>query len=119
MKIHKTNGEREVMLHQMKSAMEEKIILPVGVSYKIVKNRLAIEQALSAFRALRDEIITRYSNGTGRVMETDENYEKVTVEMVQAAEQYTDVEICEIDISELGEKELPLNVVSALGFMMK
>lgn len=119
MTIHKTNTELEVILGQINTAVEEKVILPVGVSYKIVKNRLAIELALAPFRIVKDEIINRYSNGTGQLLKTDENYNKATAEILQIAEKSVDVDISEIALEELGEKELPLNVVSALGFMMK
>ncbi len=119
MTIQKTNTELEVILSQINTAVEEKVILPVGVSYKIVKNRLAIELALAPFRIVRDEIINRYSNGMGHLLKTDENYNKATAEILQIAEKSVDVDISEIALEELGEKELPLNVVSALGFMMK
>ena len=117
--IHKTNTELEAILGQINSAVEAKVVLPVKVCYKIVKNRLAIEQALVAFREVRNDIIKKYADETGRITEQDKNFDKVTFEVLKVAGEYTDVEICEIDISELGEKELPLNVVSALGFMMK
>lgn len=119
MTIHKTNTELEIILGQINRVVEEKVILPVGVSYKIVKNRLAIELALAPFRIVRDEIINRYSNGTGHLLKTDDNYDKATAEILQIAEKSADVDISEITLDELGEKELPLNVVSALGFMMK
>ena len=121
MTIHKKNDELEMILNQIKSVMSEKIVLPVGVSYKIVKNKIAIEQALQAYWTLKDEIIARYSGGKVYINKNDdpENYAKVTAEVVQIAEEYTDVDIPEITVDELGEKDLPLNVMSALGFMMK
>lgn len=119
MTIHKTNAELEMILIQIKSATEEKVLLPVSVSYKIVKNGLAIEQALSAYRMVRDKIINKYSNGTGHIPKTDEKYCMASREILQVANEYSDVDISEIKLEELGEKELPLNVVSALGFMME
>lgn len=121
MTIHKKNEELEAILGKIKSAAEEKVLLPVGVSYKIVKNRIAIENALEAYWTVKDEIIKKYSDGKGYVYKNDdpENYAKVTSEVIQVAEEYTDVDISEITLEELDGKELPLNVVSALGFMMK
>ena len=119
MTIQKTNTELEKILSQINKATEEKVVLPIGVSYKIVKNRLSIELALAPFRIVRDEIINRYSNGTGHLLKTDENYNKATAEILQIAEKSVEVYISEITLEELGEKELPLNVVSALGFMME
>lgn len=119
MTIQKTNTELEIILGQLNRIVEENVILPVGVSYKIVKNRFSIELALAPFRIVRDEIINRYSNGMGHLLKTDENYNKATAEILQIAEKSVEVYISEITLEELGEKELPLNVVSALGFMMK
>lgn len=119
MTIHKTNAELETILVQIRDAVEEKVLLPVSVSYKIVKNRIAIEQALSAYRIVRDKIINKYSNGTGHIPKTDEKYYIATREILQVAEEYSDVEVSEIKLEELGEKELPLNLVSALGFMIQ
>lgn len=121
MKIHKRNDELEAIFNQIKSVTAEKVTLPLGVSYKMVKNKIAIEQALQAYWTLKDEIIAKYSGGKVCITKNDdpENYAKVTAEVVQIAEEYTDVDISEITLEELGEKELPLNVISALGFMMK
>lgn len=115
------NSELETILKKMNTAVEEKINLPVGVSYKIVKNRLAIEQALAAYRMTRDKIVYKYSGDKGYVNSKDEPeiFREVCREIDVIAEEYSEVDISKISVSELGERELPLDLVSALGFMME
>lgn len=118
--IHITNAELEETLSKIKSAAEENVQLPVNVSYKIIKNKLVIEQALAAYRIARDEIINNHSDGSGRVSEKEnpEEFERVCMEIATISKECTDVDIVTISLSELGERELPLNLVSALGFMI-
>ena len=117
---HAKNAELEEILSKIKSATEEKVLLPVNVSYKIIKNRIDVEQALEAYRLTRDEVINKYSGGQGHISEKDdpEAFGKVCTEIASISIESVDVEIVTISLSELGERELPLNLVSALGFMI-
>lgn len=119
--FHAKNGELEEILVKIKSIMDGEIILPVRVSYKIVKNGLAIEKALTAYRMTKDDIINRYSNGTGQISEKEnpDVFKKVLEDITVISNEYTDIEVAMITVDELGDRELPLSAVSALGFMME
>ena len=56
-----SNAELEIIHNKLKAAVSEKIPLPVMTSYKIVKNGMAIEQALMPYRIVRDKLIEKYS----------------------------------------------------------
>ena len=51
-----SNAELEIIHNKLKAAVSEKIPLPVMTSYKIVKNGMAIEQALMPYRIVRDKL---------------------------------------------------------------
>ena len=116
-----SNGELEEIYSGLESITKENIVLPVSVSYRIVRNKIIIQQALSAFRITRDDIIARYSNGNGTIFEKDDPvlFGKATSEIGTISKERNKIDIQTITMSELAEDKLPLNVVSALGFMMK
>lgn len=120
MKIEKKNGELEDILENLKKAMEEKTPLPPRVSYATVKNKLALEQALEAYHKSKDDIINAHSNGKGHIssVENPTAFAEVNAEIAVISKELTEVDIATIKLSELGERELPLNLVVALGFMI-
>lgn len=120
MTITKKNGELEEALEKLNAALAEKTPLPPRVSYTIVKNKLSLEKALEAFRKTRDEIINEHSGGKGHVSEKDDPsaFAAVCEAIAAIAKEPTEIDIATIKISELGDKELPLDLIAALGFMI-
>lgn len=120
MTITKKNGELEEMLEGLNKVTKDKTPLPPKVSYYMVKNKLTIEKALEAFRKTRDEIINEHSGGTGHVNEKDdpEAFMAVCEAISQIAKEETEIDISTIKLSDLGDKELPCDLVVALGFMI-
>ena len=120
MVMTKKNGELEEILVKLGKATQEKTPLPPRISYYIIKNKLAIEQALEAFHKTRDEIILEHSGGTGTVNEkTDPEAFAIVCNAVSAvARETVEIDISTVKLSELGDKELPLDLIDALGFMI-
>lgn len=115
-----TNQELEEILSKLNKATDDAIVLPIRVIYRIIQNKLAIEQSLRAFRLARDKIIETYSNGTGKISEKEspDQFEKASMELAIISKEETQIEINSIPLSEFGEKEMPFHVVSAIGFMI-
>lgn len=121
MTVENSNAKWESAAAELAKLMEEKITLPVYISYAICKNRLRIEQALSAYRMTRDDVIGTYSNGKGRLTEQDdpELFEKACREIADLAAIKVAVDITPVSLDELGAcDKLPLNVMAALSFMI-
>lgn len=114
-----TNAELEETLERLRSIMDEKVVLPVNVIYKIIKNKLAIEQAFLPFKMTRCKIVDRYSDGKGVIKKEDaEAYEKAFAEIMSVSSETVEVRIIGISLSELKDKEMPFNMLSAIGFMI-
>lgn len=113
------NGELADYISRLDAVMKDKIQLPVKVSYKIVKNKLAIESAMKAFRIMHDQIINDHSDGEGQIGKDDPEFNEVVKEIAVIKNEDTEVELDGISISEFGKKELPLDLISALGFMLE
>lgn len=113
------NGELADYVARLDEVMKDKIPLPVKVSYKIVKNKLAIEDAMKAFRVMHDQIINDHSDGEGKVSKDDPEFDEVVKEIAVINNEETEVTLDGISVSELGRKELPLDLISALGFMLE
>lgn len=120
MKYKATNSELEETLEGIKTIMNEKITLPVTVIYKIIKNKLAIENALLAFHMTRDKIVDRYSGGKGIITKDDPDaFDKAFFEIMRISKEQTEIDILGISLSELNEKAMPFNILSAIGFMIE
>lgn len=120
MKIEKKNGELEEILEMLKRATADKTPLAPRISYTIVKNKLAIEQALQAFYKAKEDIIDAHSGGKGNIIasENPTAFAAANAEINIISKEVTELEISTIKLSELGERDLPLNLVAALGFMI-
>ena len=62
-----TNGELVRISARLEAATAKDIVMPPKIAYKIIKNKLAIKQALQAFETARNEIIDRESGGRSTV----------------------------------------------------
>lgn len=113
------NGELADLASRLEETMKDKVQLPVRVSYKIVKNKLAIEEAIKAFRIVHDQIINNHTNGEGKILPDDPEFEEVVKEIAIIKSEDAEVELDGISIAEFGKKELPLDLISALGFMLE
>lgn len=122
MMTEKTNLDWEIVLSELNSAIKncEETVLPVGISYRIIKNRLAIKEALKAYFVTKDAIINKYSNGRGYVSEKEdaESFEKIYKESNVISKEKTSVDIDPISIEDFKEINPPLNIMSALEFML-
>ena len=121
MMLKTTNSALENMASDLAEISKEKVVFPVGISYRIIKNRLLIEQALSAYRMTKDELVNRYSNGKGHIKETDdpELFEKLCHELAELGLESVELDISEIWLDDIEEiKTIPLNVMSAISFMI-
>ena len=118
--ITKKNGEIEETLEKLKNVLEEKTPLPPKISYTIIKNKLSLEKSLEAFRQTRDEIINEHSGGKGHVSEKDDPsaFNAVCEAIATIAKEPVELDITTIKISEFGDKDLPLDLIAALDFML-
>lgn len=120
MTLQKSNAELEELLSGLQSIASETIMLPVDISYKIIKNRLAIEKSLLPYRIAKDEIINHYSNGKGKIEEKEDpvTFQKVFNEICDISKVVTNVDIDTVLLMEFGQKEVPYNIISAISFML-
>lgn len=113
------NGELSKYIARLDEVMKDKIQLPVKVSYRIVKNKLAIEDAMKAFRIMHDQIINDHSNGEGQIDKDDPEFDEVIKEISIISNEEVEVALDGIPISDFGKKEMPLDLISAFGFMLE
>lgn len=120
MNVQKSNFEWELILSKIGNALSENIQLPIGVSYRIIKNKIRIKNAIEAYLITKDGIINKYSDGRGYVSEREdmESFKKIKSEVDIISKEKTSVDIEMINISDLGERELPLNLIAAIEFMI-
>lgn len=121
MMFQMSNRELEKALVQLDKISENKTVLPVKVSYKIVKNIIEIRRAVESYFICKDKIIEKYSDGKGSLTESDdpESFKKACSEIALIANEKVDVDISTIWIGEFGNEPLPFDMISALGFMIE
>ena len=115
-----SNAELEIICSKLKTAVSEKIPLPVMISYKIVKNVMAIEQALAPYRTVRDDLIEKYSsNGFISEKEEPDLYNKLRKELEPASNEPVEVDISSMWLEDIRDERLPIDFISAISFMIE
>lgn len=120
MLLRKTNEQWEKILTDIQSATKEKIVLPVTVSYRIIKNQIAIEKSLTAYRMIIKEIINKYSDSKGEISQKDnpdifrQAYDEINI----VAHEITETDIVTVSVSEFENKDFPLSLIADLSFMI-
>ena len=115
-----SNAELEIIHKKLKAAVSEKIPLPVMTSYKIVKNGMAIEQALMPYRIVRDKLIEKYSlNGFVSERAEPDLYNKLCKELEPASNELVEVDISTIWLEDISNEKLPIDFISAISFMIE
>lgn len=121
MKLEKTNAELDRMLTAIRSLADTP--LPAKTGYLLAKLRIAIEDALKAFREATDSIIKKYSDG-GETLQVNKNddpetYAKVLAELGDINSEVTAVEITLIPIEYFDGHDIPFSVIDALSSCIK
>lgn len=118
--MKKTNNELFIMLRKL-NGIDSTANFSVKVSYKIIKNRMKIADALRPFEETRDEIITKYSNGKGSITSADPGYADAVKDIDTIGNEPVDVEGIEtISIDDLPtDVNVPFGTMDAISFMIK
>lgn len=124
MKIEKTNRELDVMYGAIKAIATDKLSLPAKVGYQLAKNRIAIEDALKAFREANEEIVKKYAKEgeTSLRINRDEDpdtFDAVTKAFAEIAEEKTSVEITPISVDSFDGHDVPFAYIDALTDILK
>ena len=116
-----TNGELVRISAKLEAATSKDIVMPPKVAYKIVKNKLAIKQALSPFETARDEIISRESGGMTTIdsAENPQLFDKVNKAINEIALERVNIDIVTINLDDIPEEGVPISFIAALDFMVK
>jgi hypothetical protein len=95
--------------------------MPPKIAYKIIKNKLAIKQALQAFEAARNEIIDRESGGRSTVDAEQEPqlFNKVNKAITEIALERVSLDIVTISLDDIPEVDVPISFIAALDFMIE
>ena len=116
-----TNGELAAIAAALEAAAAKDIVMPPKVSYKIIKNKIAVKRALAPFETARDDIIKQRSGGKGSInaAEEPELYAEVMSAINEIARETAEIEIATISIDDIPENGVPISFISALDFMIE
>lgn len=116
-----TNGELVRISARLEAATAKDIVMPPKIAYKIIKNKLAIKQALQAFETARNEIIDRESGGRSTVDAEQEPqlFDKVNKAITEIALERVSLDIVTISLDDIPEAGVPISFIAALDFMIK
>lgn len=116
-----TNGELVRISARLEAATAKDIVMPPKIAYKIIKNKLAIKQALQAFETARNEIIDRESGGRSTVDAEQEPqlFDKVNKAITEIALERVSLDIVTISLDDIPEVGVPISFIAALDFMIE
>lgn len=116
-----TNGELMGISAKLEAATAKDIVMPPKVAYKIVKNKLAVKQALQAFETARNEIISHESGGKSTI-DAKENpllFDKVNRAITEIALECVTLDIVTVSLDDIPESGVPISFIAALDFMIE
>lgn len=94
--------------------------ISVSEGFKIVKNKQLIQEELKPFEEMRNTIVTKYADENGEVKPDSPNFETCLKEVTELGNQdCEDISFKKIKLSALENLELPMNVISAITFMIE
>lgn len=116
-----TNKELVVVFEKLETATAKDVVLPSKVSYKIVKNKIAIQQALQPFETTRTEIIRQISGGKEAVTydESPREYNEIIAAIKDIENECSSVEIATIKFDDIPAEGVPISFIAALEFMIE
>lgn len=121
MEIKISNADAEKRILELMNIIKGDTVLPVIIGYKINSNICALEKALEPFNRTRDKIINDISGGKPCINASDnpEQFEQASQKISEIASEIVKVEIKTITLNEISSLSLPINILSALYFMIK
>lgn len=114
------NAEAVARLNVLRDLEKLNISLPTVVGYRIVQNLRALQDVLVAYNDMRNKIIQKYAKD-GKTIRKDEDpaaYEACEAEIEELNQLDVSVDVQTFPFSSIADKELPLNTMFALEFMI-
>jgi hypothetical protein len=121
MEITISNADAEKRILELMNVIKGDTMLPVIIGYKINSNICALEKVLEPFNRTRDKIINDISGGKPCINANDnpKQFEQASQKINEIASETVRVEIKTITLNEISSLSLPINILSALYFMIK
>lgn len=115
------NGELAAIAAALEAATAKDIVMPPKVSYKIIKNKIAVKRALTPFETARNEIIKQKSGGKQSVdgKEEPQLYNEIVAAIDEIARETAEIEVVTVTLDDIPENGVPISFISALDFMIE
>lgn len=118
-----TNAEAVRRVKGLRALNDIQTPLPAVVTYRILQNVHALEDALKPMADAEETILGRYSGGRKEFVidrEKDPDaFEACSKELLKLQEITIDVEVEKIQLKQIENSELPVSAVFALDFMIE
>lgn len=116
-----TNGELMGIMAKLETATAKDVVMPPKIAYKIIKNKLAIKQALQAFETARNEIISRESGGKSTIdaKENPQIFSRANEAITEIAFETVALDITTVRLDDIPETGVPISFIAALDFMLE
>lgn len=109
-----TNSEAFSILEGLKGIAGKATEIPVEAAYGLVKTRHAIEQAVRPYVELRDQLIMKYSDGTGTLSMSDPRWAEFISDHDKIANETINVDFKKVKVADLGSLSLSLENMERL-----
>lgn len=120
MHISLTNYEMERRFKKLRELYQSDKPMPATVAYSIVRALNAMQEALSPFGIVRDQLIKRYSNG-GTALNREENpdaFDACIKELDEIGSKRVEIEVPEIKLADLHDVNFTLAEMDALNLLI-
>ena len=116
-----SNGELSEIVTKLEAAVTLDVKLPPKVSYKIIKNKLSVKQALKPYQLAYDDIVRRLTGGKESISMSDDprTYTEVMRAISEIARETVTVSVETIKLDDIPDAGTPINFIAALEFMIE
>ncbi len=120
MKIDVSNYEMERHFKKLNAMIQSDKPLPAAAAYGIVRALNTMQDALSPFSMVRDQLIRRYSGG-GTALNRDENpeaFDACIKELDEIGNKHIQIEVPQIVLADLRDAKFTLAEMDALQLLI-
>lgn len=116
-----SNYEMERHFNRLKELYGSDKVMPAAVAYKIVRAAVTMQDALTPFGMVRDQLIKRYSGGRDRINREDDPaaFDACAKELDEIGNKAVQVELPEIGLDELENVNFTLREMESLRLLIK
>lgn len=113
------NGELIKVFNGLMKVESTSDAFPVSIGFKVVQNRIAIENAITPYDEMKRRIVQKYADGKDVIKSGDPHFAECYKAITELDSQDADVTLKKVKLEDIAGLSLPMETISALSCMIE